>query len=92
MKKGAFFIFNFVVEDRVTLCESQLKMYFPVRLSISRFSSKSEEMTIGLTLRLWGDMGVTTKLPLPGIIIGPPQLNEYAVEPVGVAMINPSAQ
>ena len=35
---------------------------------------------------------VNTKLLLFGVITGPPQLKEYPVEPVGVAMIKPSAQ
>ena len=29
---------------------------------------------------------------VPGAIIGPPQLNEYPVDPVGVETISPSAQ
>ena len=33
-----------------------------------------------------------TKLSDPGVNIGPPQDKEYAVEPVGVAIIKPSAQ
>ena len=50
------------------------------------------EITIGLTLRLCGATGVITKLLVPGIKIGPPELKEYPVEPVGVEIINPSAQ
>jgi hypothetical protein len=46
----------------------------------------------GLTLRLCGAIGVITKLLEDGANIGPPQLSEYAVDPVGVATINPSAQ
>src|ERR1700758_2493060 len=37
-------------------------------------------------------MGVKIKLSELGSNIGPPQLNEYAVEPVGVEIIKPSAQ
>jgi len=48
--------------------------------------------TIGRTLRLCGAIGVMTKFPELGKIIGPPQLKEYPVEPVGVASIIPSAQ
>ena len=47
---------------------------------------------IGLTFKLCGAIGVMTKLFEEGAIIGPPQLREYAVDPVGVATINPSAQ
>jgi hypothetical protein len=35
---------------------------------------------------------VITKLSTSGINTGPPQLREYPVEPVGVEIINPSAQ
>ena len=37
-------------------------------------------------------MGEIIKFPELGIIIGPPTLREYAVEPVGVEIIKPSAQ
>src|SRR6188768_692544 len=47
---------------------------------------------IGLTVRLCGLTGVMTKFPDRGKISGPPQLNEYPVDPVGVATIIPSAQ
>ena len=48
--------------------------------------------TKGLALRLWGAMGVITRLLLLGSITGPPQLNEYPVDPVGVERIRPSLQ
>src|SRR5438270_2671414 len=38
-----------------------------------------------------GQIGVITKTPDSGSMIGPPADREYAVEPVGVATINPSA-
>src|SRR5438094_10283851 len=38
-----------------------------------------------------GQIGVMTKTPDSGDRIGPPAESEYAVEPVGVAVINPSA-
>src|SRR6266568_8147016 len=38
-----------------------------------------------------GQIGVITKTPDSGSRIGPPADNEYAVEPVGVATIRPSA-
>jgi hypothetical protein len=41
---------------------------------------------------LWGLTGVITKFFASGEISGPPQLKEYPVEPVGVAIISPSAQ
>lgn len=47
---------------------------------------------IGRTFRLCGATGVITKLPESGNTIGPLQLREYPVEPVGVDTITPSAQ
>ena len=49
-------------------------------------------ITTGLTLKLCAAIGVIKKLSALGVIIGPPTLMEYAVEPVGVANIMPSAQ
>src|SRR4051812_25676347 len=49
-------------------------------------------MITGRTFRLWGAIGVIIKFCEPGTAIGPPQLSEYAVEPVGVEIIRPSAQ
>src|SRR5690606_22441329 len=46
----------------------------------------------GLTLRLCAAIGVMIKFLLVGCIMGPPQLSEYPVDPVGVEIINPSAQ
>src|SRR5207245_6157806 len=42
-------------------------------------------------VRTCGQIGVITKTPDSGSRIGPPADNEYAVEPVGVATIKPSA-
>tara|TARA_B100000212_G_scaffold5705_1_gene4259 strand:+ start:656 stop:817 length:162 start_codon:yes stop_codon:yes gene_type:complete len=50
------------------------------------------EITSGLAFKLCGAIGVKTRFLLSGIIIGPPQLSEYPVEPVGVEIIKPSAQ
>jgi len=47
---------------------------------------------MGRAFKLWGAMGVMTKLFEAGKITGPLQLSEYPVEPVGVAIIKPSAQ
>lgn len=49
-------------------------------------------ITKGLAFRLCGAIGVITKLLVEGSKIGPPQLNEYPVDPVGVETISPSAQ
>jgi hypothetical protein len=72
--------------------ESHDNKYFELRPSISKESTFESDNTIGRTVRLCGDIGVITKFADWGKMIGPPQLNEYAVEPVGVATISPSAQ
>lgn len=38
-----------------------------------------------------GQIGVTTRVSTDGCTIGPPADKEYAVDPVGVDMIKPSA-
>ena len=53
---------------------------------------KSSGIIIGLAFKLCGAIGVNTKALLWGYIIGPPQLKEYPVEPVGDDIISPSAQ
>src|SRR5438067_11761658 len=42
-------------------------------------------------VRTCGQIGVITNTPQSGSRIGPPAESEYAVEPVGVAIIKPSA-
>ena len=49
-------------------------------------------ITMGRTVKLCVAMGVITKFSESGVIMGPLQLSEYPVDPVGVAMIKPSAQ
>ena len=49
-------------------------------------------ITKGLAFKLWGAIGVITRFFDYGIMIGPPQLREYPVDPVGVDIISPSAQ
>ena len=39
------------------------------------------EITMGLAFKLWGEIGVRISELLFGETIGPPQLNEYPVEP-----------
>ena len=50
------------------------------------------EITNGLAFRLCGEIGVRTRDLQDGDITGPPQLNEYPVDPVGVETIKPSDQ
>ena len=49
-------------------------------------------MTRGLAVRVWGQIGTITKALSLGLIIGPPADKPYAVEPVGVVIIMPSAR
>jgi hypothetical protein len=44
----------------------------------------------GLNDRLLGHIGVTSNASTDGWTMGPPADKEYAVEPVGVEIINPS--
>ena len=46
----------------------------------------------GRILMLCGAIGFKIQQAVSGDTIGPPLLKEYPVEPVGVAMISPSAQ
>ena len=41
---------------------------------------------------MWAAIGVSTRESTPGLTMGPRAENEYAVEPVGVATITPSAE
>ena len=72
--------------------ESKEMEYWGTRLLTLNFSSTLSLTTSGRTFRLCGAMGVTTKFLLSGESIGPPQLSEYAVEPVGVETMSPSPQ
>ena len=47
--------------------------------------------TKGLEVRLWAEVGVIIIESTLGVTIGPPAEREYAVEPVGVEIISPSA-
>ena len=51
---------------------------------------QSEDITIGLLVNVCGAIGTSKKELEFGLIIGPPQLSEYAVDPVGVETMYPS--
>ena len=72
--------------------ESRVHKKFSARPTTSKEITESSEMTMGRIFRLWGATGVIIKLPEFGKTMGPPQLREYPVEPVGVATMIPSAQ
>ena len=62
-----------------------------LRLSTFKVMTEVSGTTIGRTLRLWGATAVRHSVPVEGAIIGPPLDRLYAVEPVGVVTISPSA-
>jgi len=47
--------------------------------------------TIGRCVSVCGQIGETSSTETDGSMIGPPAESEYAVEPVGVARMSPSA-
>src|SRR4051812_3371674 len=49
-------------------------------------------ITIGRLENVWGQIGTSAIADNDGCMIGPPEDNAYAVEPVGVATIKPSAR
>ena len=51
----------------------------------------SDEITNGLEDKLWDKIGIMLQTSSFGEIIDPPAEREYAVEPVDVEIINPSA-
>ena len=53
--------------------------------------TSSGASTIDRSNSMCGDTGVITIAAMPGSTIGPRAENEYAVDPVGVATITPSA-
>jgi len=48
--------------------------------------------TMGRCVSVWGQMGANTMAPRVGSRIGPAAAREYAVDPVGVEIIRPSAR
>ena len=62
------------------------------RLSTFKMILVLSGITSGRAIKLCGAIGVTTRFFEEGEITGPPQLNEYPVDPVGVAMMSPSAK
>ena len=48
--------------------------------------------TTGRLVSVCGQIGVTTNARTSGVTIGPPAASVYAVDPVGVATMSPSAR
>src|SRR5436189_3482083 len=92
MRKLALRTLISVPDRTLALRESREILKSSLRPVTLKWISLLLEITIGRTVRLCGAMGVIIKLSESGMMIGPPQLNEYAVEPVGVETINPSAK
>src|SRR5690349_20885042 len=58
----------------------------------STATTEFEGRTRGRTASVWGQMAVTTIASTPGTTMGPPADIEYAVDPVGVDTMMPSAE
>ncbi len=65
---------------------------FPYSCETFILTTSSGEITMQRLLRLCEDIGVRIMQSNLGFIIGPPQESQYAVEPVDVAIIIPSAR
>ena len=80
-----------VVCSTIPFCPSSVKKTDSVLAN--NFISMEDESrtTTGRSVKVCGQIGVITKASTAGCTIGPPAESEYAVEPVGVPTINPSA-
>src|SRR5260370_24288355 len=76
----------------IPLCPSRVRKTDSV--SPESFISMEDEswITSGRSLSMCGQIGVITKDSTAGCKMGPPAEREYAVEPVGLATIRPSAR
>ena len=92
MVSGDFWIIISLPLGMVAMRESNETKWFSSRPETFNLIIVSSEITKGRAFRLCGAIGVNTKDLVVGAITGPPQLSEYPVEPVGVAIIKPSAQ
>src|SRR5262245_210325 len=90
--KRSLRIFSFTVSSTVSKRESRETRNFLLRPSIRKVISERSDTTMGRAPRLCGLTGEMIKLSDSGKTKGPPQLNEYPVDPVGVDTITPSAQ
>ena len=89
---GDFFIITSLELLKVVILESKdIKNSFSLPLTLILISVLSGIIN-GLAFKLCGAIGFIIRFSASGIIIGPPQLKEYPVEPVGVEIISPSAQ
>ena len=92
MLKFAFFMEILVGVWQMVCLESRVSMPSFSRLSISSLMAQLSEMAIGRNVRLWGAIGDIMRACRSGASMGPPTLSVYAVEPVGVEIISPSAR
>ena len=81
-----------IPEGTLTALESQVTRHWLLLPPVSRVMTLLPVTIIGLIVRLCGDIGAIMMLSSVGERMGPPTLRLYAVDPVAVEMINPSAR
>ncbi|OPZ61184.1 MAG: hypothetical protein BWY85_02461 [Firmicutes bacterium ADurb.Bin506] len=59
--------------------------------STTTLTLSDPEITSDRLNSVWGQMGVTSSTSMLGLTSGPPAESEYAVEPVGLHTMAPSA-
>ena len=82
---------------RPSICTGRLPSAVKIELLSTSFCTFTySALLLGNTMLRsiseWGQMEVTTKQSVSGLTTGPPAAIEYAVEPVGVDTITPSAR
>ena len=75
----------------VPSCPSRVRNTAPESLSSHNSTLDPPGITRGRLVRVWGQMGEITNTSSVGSMIGPPAASEYAVDPVGVLIMRPSA-
>jgi acetyltransferase len=75
-----------------TVADCRIILKAPEKKAETKTAKPARRSTKGRFVRVKGQIGVIRMPATPGWITGPPAAREYAVEPVGVAMIRPSAR
>ena len=76
MWKSDLLIFQTISVSKGAERESREAMYLPPRPSTQSVTTSESEITTGRMARLCGAIGAITKLADPGVMIGPPTLND----------------
>ena len=89
------YLFAFLMVKMVLFAILKVRLSIDIDASLLRVliwsvTTLVSGITIGRIVRLCGASGVSRNEWHEGATIGPPALNEYAVEPVGVEIITPS--